>query len=155
MWGQLSTTCNNATEVAQWGTPSCSKPRPATDNDVRDDRSNWLVAPPTLMGSNPDRLVHVINRYNLNMRGNHLAYAATQGHYLHTVSLSYFILDVSKSECLGKHSCISSPCRITIMNSIFFRDTTWSKWSKCRWSKTNYNNIIMCQWQNERSLEPH
>ena len=38
------------TEVAEWGTPSCS---PATDNIVRDGRSNWLVALPTLMGSTP------------------------------------------------------------------------------------------------------
>ena len=28
------------TEVAQWGTPSCSRPEPATDNGVRDGRSN-------------------------------------------------------------------------------------------------------------------
>ena len=28
------------TEVAQWGTPSCSRPQPATDNGVRDGRSN-------------------------------------------------------------------------------------------------------------------
>ena len=41
------------TEVAQWGTPSCSRPQPATDNGVRGGRSNWLVAPPTLMGSTP------------------------------------------------------------------------------------------------------
>ena len=41
------------TEVAQWGTPSCSRPQPATDNGVRDGRSNWLVAPPTHMGSTP------------------------------------------------------------------------------------------------------
>ena len=36
-----------------WGTPSCSRPQPATDNGVRDGRSNWLVvATPTLpMGS--------------------------------------------------------------------------------------------------------
>ena len=36
------------TEVAQWGAPSCSQPQPATDNGVREGRSNWLVAPPTL-----------------------------------------------------------------------------------------------------------
>ena len=42
-----------STEVAQWGTPSCSRPQPATDNGVRDGRSNWLVAPPTLMDSTP------------------------------------------------------------------------------------------------------
>ena len=28
------------TEAAQLGTPSCSQPQPATDNGVRDDRSN-------------------------------------------------------------------------------------------------------------------
>ena len=28
------------TEVAQWGTPSCSLPQPATGNGVRDGRSN-------------------------------------------------------------------------------------------------------------------
>ena len=27
-------------EVAQWQTPSCSRPQPATDNGVRDGRSN-------------------------------------------------------------------------------------------------------------------
>ena len=34
------------TEVAQWGTPSCSRPQPATDIGARDGRSNWLIAPP-------------------------------------------------------------------------------------------------------------
>ena len=33
--------------------PNCSQPQPATDNGVRDGRSNWLVALPTLMGSTP------------------------------------------------------------------------------------------------------
>ena len=28
------------TEVAQWGTPSCSRLQPATDTGVRDGRSN-------------------------------------------------------------------------------------------------------------------
>ena len=41
------------TEATQWEAPSCSQPQPATDNGVRDGRSNWLVAPPTLMGSTP------------------------------------------------------------------------------------------------------
>ena len=35
------------TEVAHWGAPSCTQPQPATDNGVRDGRSNWLVALPT------------------------------------------------------------------------------------------------------------
>ena len=46
MCGQLSTTCINATKVTQWGTPSCSRPQPATDNIFRDDRSNWLAVTP-------------------------------------------------------------------------------------------------------------
>ena len=38
--GQLSTTCSNVTQVAQWAASSCSRPQPAMDNDVRDCRSN-------------------------------------------------------------------------------------------------------------------
>ena len=34
-----------STEVAQWGTPSCSRPQLATDNGVRYGKSNRLVAP--------------------------------------------------------------------------------------------------------------
>ena len=57
-----------------------------------------------------------------------------------SVSLSYFILAVPKLECLGKHSCMSCPFHIAILNGkLFFRETIWSKWSKCRLSKTNYN----------------
>ena len=32
--------CSNATEVAQWATPRCSRPQPAMDNGVRDCTSN-------------------------------------------------------------------------------------------------------------------
>ena len=42
MWSQLPT-CSNATEVAKWVAPSCSRSQPATDNGVRDGRSNWLA----------------------------------------------------------------------------------------------------------------
>ena len=52
MWGQWTTTCSNYWS-ALWRTPSCSRPLSATDNGVRDGRSIWLVAPPTLMGSTP------------------------------------------------------------------------------------------------------
>ena len=38
--GSTSTTCYNAAEVAQWATTSCSQPQAATNNGVRDDRSN-------------------------------------------------------------------------------------------------------------------
>ena len=41
------------TKVAQWGTPSCSRPQPAKDNGVRDGRSNWLVATPHPHGQYP------------------------------------------------------------------------------------------------------
>ena len=54
MYGKLSTTCSNADEVSQWGAPSCSRPKPATNNGVKDGRSNWLaVIPHPTQGSNP------------------------------------------------------------------------------------------------------
>ena len=59
MWVQLSTSCSNFTEVAQWGAPSCSQPQTTTDNGIRDGRSNWLVAPPTLHRAVPPEL-HVL-----------------------------------------------------------------------------------------------
>ena len=37
-----------------------------------------------------------------------------------SVSLSYFILAVPMHECLEKHSCMSSPFPIAILNSTFF-----------------------------------
>ena len=77
-----------STEVGQWGTPSCSRPQPTTDNGVREGRSNWLVAPPTLMGNTPwaphDSINHCslsrestlqIDPVTFSMRGNHLPYA--------------------------------------------------------------------------------
>ena len=40
-----------------------------------------------------------------------------------SVSLSYFILAVFMRECLGKHSCTSSPFPIAMLNGIlFFRE---------------------------------
>ena len=36
-----------------------------------------------------------------------------------TVSLSYFVLVVPMRECLGKHSWMSSPCPIAILNGTF------------------------------------
>ena len=46
------------------GTPSCSQPQPATDNGVRDGKSNWLVAPPPSWTVPPERHVHSINQCN-------------------------------------------------------------------------------------------
>ena len=48
-------------EVAQWGAPSCSQPQSATDNGVRDGRSNWLGSTPhPTQGSTPwaPRIAH-------------------------------------------------------------------------------------------------
>ena len=42
MWGKLSTTCSNATEVARLGA-SCSRPQPG----VEDGGSSWPAATPT------------------------------------------------------------------------------------------------------------
>ena len=36
-----------------------------------------------------------------------------------SVSLSYFVLAVPMRECLGKHSCMSCPCSIAILNGTF------------------------------------
>ena len=45
------------------GTPSCSRQQPATDNDVRDGRSNGLVASPTLIAVPSElHLLHGVKR---------------------------------------------------------------------------------------------
>ena len=88
LWGKLSTTFSNVTDVAQWATPSYSQPQPATDNGVRDGRSNWLTVTIIPMGSTPwapraqyksVQPLPGIDHANFSMRGNHLVYAATQG----------------------------------------------------------------------------
>ena len=50
------------TVVAKWRTPSCSRPQSATDNGVRDGRSNWLVAPPPSWAVPPE--LHVLHGVN-------------------------------------------------------------------------------------------
>ena len=44
------------------GTPTWGQPQPATDNGVKDGKSNLVVAPPTLMGSTPE--LHVLHGVN-------------------------------------------------------------------------------------------
>ena len=59
MWGKLSTTCCNATEVAQcWASSSCwLQPR------YRDGRSNWLaVTPHPTQDSTPE--LHILHNTN-------------------------------------------------------------------------------------------
>ena len=61
--------------------------------------------------------------------------------------ISYLIFAVPMRERLGKHTCMSSPLPIAILNGTFFlRETTRLKWSKSRLSKTNYNinSIMFC-----------
>ena len=57
------------TEVAEWGTPSCSRPQPATNNaSGKVDPIDWSH-PQTLMGSTPERLVHSITPCSLATAG--------------------------------------------------------------------------------------
>ena len=76
MWGQLSTSCSNATEVAQWGIPSCSRPQPATGNDVWDGRSNWLAVTPTLHRAVPPEL-HVLHGVNVGYKSQDMVQLVT------------------------------------------------------------------------------
>ena len=62
LWVQLTTTCSNATEVAQWADSEWSRPQPALDNGVIDGRSNWLAVTPTLDSAvPPERHLHGAN----------------------------------------------------------------------------------------------
>ena len=38
LWGQLSATSSNGTEVAPWTIPCCCRPQAAMENDARDGR---------------------------------------------------------------------------------------------------------------------
>ena len=80
------------------GTPSCSRPQPATDNGVRDGRSNWLVAPPPSWAVPPElHVLHGVNAAHISqdlvhqpglehastgMPGQRTTCAATQGIYI-------------------------------------------------------------------------
>ena len=63
LWGQLSSACSNATEVALLAAPSFSRPQLATDNGVKDGRYNWLaVTSHPLQASTPyKRHIHGAN----------------------------------------------------------------------------------------------
>ena len=63
-----------------------------------------------------------------------------------SVSLSYFVLAVPMRKCLGKHSCMSSPCPIAILNFTFpFSRGEIVYRPKLRLSKSNLtrNNILL------------
>ena len=59
-----------------------------------------------------------------------------------SVSLSYFILAVPMRECLGKHSFMSSPFSIAILNATFFlaKRDDWNGWRIACQKLTNNNN---------------
>ena len=44
-----------------------------------------------------------------------------------SVSLSYFILAVPMRKCLGKHSCMSSPCPTAILNHSVKAMNNWKR----------------------------
>ena len=55
LWGQLSTTCSDATEVAQWAAPSCSQPQQLrTMPSEKVDLIDWPL-PPTLYRAVPHK----------------------------------------------------------------------------------------------------
>ena len=57
--GSIINNFSNITEEAQWATPSCSRPQPATNNGVRDGRFNCLSVTPTLYRAvHHDRHLH-------------------------------------------------------------------------------------------------
>ena len=58
--------------------------------------------------------------------------------YLHSssVSLYYFILGVPIRQCLEKHSCMSFPFPIAILNGIFFF-ALWKQWIIINWALLN------------------
>ena len=104
MWSQLSTTCSNVLKQ-----PNGELLVAVNQNQLRTmasetvDPINWSHPPPS-WAVPPERLVHSINQCNFSgnrtcnrsMRGNHLAYAATQ-HY----SQGMFIISIYVCEAVS------------------------------------------------------
>ena len=66
LWGQLTKTFSNPTEVAKWATPCWSRPQEATENGIKDGRPNWLAITPTIYrGVSPEHHLHSENVSNL------------------------------------------------------------------------------------------
>ena len=85
-WGVNYQLLAVSTEVARGGTPSCSRPQPATVDpiDWSHPPFSWAVPPERLLQSiNPcssaKAMIRSRNLATLSMQGNNLAYAATQG----------------------------------------------------------------------------
>ena len=130
--GSIIEYLQNATEVAKCGALSCSRPQPATDNGVRDGRSNWQVVTLTLYKAVPFelRVLHYANGGHKSqdllqpLGREHAAIgmpgipatecqAATQAAFSiftrifspsSSVSISYIILAFPIRKCFGKHS---------------------------------------------------
>ena len=64
--GSIINYLQESTEAAHKGTPSCSRPQPATDNGVRDGRSN--SHPPPSLAVPPETLMHSINQCSLSRK---------------------------------------------------------------------------------------
>ena len=79
MWGQLSTTCSNVLKQPNWKLlVAVNHNQLQTMASETVDPIDWSHHPP-LWAVPPERIVHSINQCNRSIRGNHLAYAATQG----------------------------------------------------------------------------
>ena len=90
MWSPILTTCSNATEVGKLGAPSCSRPQPATDNGIRDGRSNFSSrVPPPTQGSTPWAPCIALCKYELQIA---------------RLPASSEVPNTRPSECLGMQS---------------------------------------------------
>ena len=87
MWGKLSTTCSNVLKQPNWELlVAVNHNQLRTMASETADLIDWSHPPPS-WAVPPERIMHIINQCNLSgnrtcnrsMRGNHLAYAATQG----------------------------------------------------------------------------
>ena len=63
-----------------------------------------------------------------------------------SVSVSFFVLAVPMRDCLGKHSCMSSPCPIAILNGTFFFsrvEIVYMGWSFVYQNQIKFNQNIV------------
>ena len=114
------------TEVAQWGTPSCSRPQPATDTGVREGRSNWLGAPPTLHRVVPLEL-HVL----------HSAMRAVQ--ITRSTSCTEWAANVRPSDCQAN----ALPVRTLRVYRIYNDIINYCFYTKCQHGCVGVNAIVI------------
>ena len=155
MWGQLSTSCSNVLKQPNGELLySCNQPQPATDNGVKDRRSNWLVAPPPSWAVPSECLVYSINQWNLSgnrtcnrsIRGNYLAYAATQ-----SITRRIYVSPQTKVLCnyLNRRIYISPQTKVLcnyLTRRIYISPLTKVLDLRSLWSKIGYQmaSVLDC-----------